>query len=159
MKCLFVCTGNICRSPTADGVLRRRLEALGLGDAVVVDSAATHAYHVGEAPDGRTVAHARKRGYELGMLRARLVTQQDFYDFDLILAMDKGHYGHLQRMKPHDATAELALFLPYAGVADMEEVPDPYYGGAGHFEQVLDVVERAVEGMLPRIHAQLEAKG
>lgn len=151
MKYLFVCTGNICRSPTADGILRHRLRQMGLEHGV--DSAGTHAYHVGEAPDPRTVHHAKKRGYDLSALRARVVTARDFHEYDVILAMDGGHLRFLEHMEPADAKAELALFLPYGGVAEVMDVPDPYYGGARHFEQVLDLVEQAVDGMIARLQS------
>ena len=133
-RILFVCTGNICRSPTADGVLR------ALAANLTVDSAGTHAYHIGEPPDVRSQAVARARGYDLSSLRARKVTRADFTQFDLILAMDYGHYEHLLRMKPNDSTATLALFLDYAGLGT-RDVPDPYYGSMREFESCLDLVE------------------
>ena len=146
MNILFVCTGNICRSPTAHGVLRQR----AAGKNWRVDSAGTHAYHVGEAPDPRSVSAAKKRGVQLADLRARQVTIQDFYDFDIILALDSAHLAHLQRMAPTDAKAEGALFLEYAGLG-ARDVADPYYGGAEDFERVLDVVEEGAAGMIRKV--------
>lgn len=142
---LFVCTGNICRSPTAEGVFRQKVESAGLANRVQCDSAATHGYHIGSPPDPRAVTHAAQRGYRLDSLRGRLVTPDDFQHFDLILAMDRGHYDHLSRMRPSDGdgVAELRLFL-----GDGAEVPDPYYGGGEDFERVLDLIE---EGCAPLI--------
>jgi len=138
---LFVCTGNICRSPTADGILRH------LAPHLTVDSAGTHAYHVGEAPDVRSQKVAKARGYELSKLRARKVTEADFKKFDLILAMDQSHYDHLNRMKPQDATATLALFCAHAGL-DACDVPDPYYGDMDGFEDCLDLIEEGCKALL-----------
>ncbi len=145
MKILFVCTGNICRSPTAEGVLRAQLEAAGLIH-VAVDSAGTHGYHVGEAPDSRSIRAAKKRGVALESLRARKVALQDFYAFDLMLACDEGHLDILTRARPKDAKAEVALFLDYAGVGG--EVPDPYYGDNAGFEEVLDLCEAGAAGLI-----------
>lgn len=143
MKVLMVCTGNICRSPTAEGVLRElaRREALTLH----VESAGTHDYHVGEPPDERAQHHARRRGYDLSRQRARRVRKSDFQEFDLILAMDRGHLGILQRQCPAEHRAKLRLF------AAQREVPDPYYGGPEGFEQVLDLVEAACRELLAEI--------
>src|SRR5262245_40022021 len=131
-RILFVCTGNICRSPTAEGVLRHRLEKHGLHNEVEVDSAGTHAYHVGEAPDSRSVAAANRRGIDIGSLRARKVSREDFSRFDLILGLDRGHVELLNRFSPAKSLASVALFID-------QEVPDPYYGGPEGFEQVLDL--------------------
>lgn len=140
---LFVCTGNICRSPTADGVFRTRIAADGLNAAS--DSAGMQAYHVGEAPDERSTACASRYGVDLTPLRARQVTRADFDAFDLILAMDRGHLGALNRMNP-GGKAEVALFMKYAG-ADGVDVPDPYYGGDDGFERVYRMIERGVDGL------------
>jgi len=148
-KILFVCTGNICRSPTAEGVLRHRLRALKK-QGIEVDSAGTHAYHISEAPDPRSVAAAKKRGVMLKDLRARKVTPEDFHIFDLILALDYDHLQHLQRMAPGDAKAHTALFLEYAGHKE-KEVPDPYYGEAWDFEYVLDLIEEGVEPLIGKL--------
>ncbi|WP_035051522.1 low molecular weight protein-tyrosine-phosphatase [Andreprevotia chitinilytica] len=154
---LFVCTGNICRSPTADGVLRSMVESAGLADRVEVDSAGTHDYHVGEAPDRRATAHAAKRGYDLSYLRAREVKPADFRQFDLVLAMDKGHQRLLERACPPAERHKLRLFLEFARQHAEREVPDPYYGGPEGFEHVLDLVEDGCEGLLEHIRGRLEA--
>ena len=148
MRVLFVCTGNICRSPTAEGVFRAFAEKASL--PVAVDSAATHDYHVGEPPDGRATAHARRRGYDLSELRARQVAPGDFREFDLLIAMDRGHLQFLQQMSPPEHRHKVRLFLEFAGQADAD-VPDPYYGAAEGFEQVLDLVEAASRGLLEDI--------
>ena len=140
MKLLFVCTGNICRSPTAEAVLRK----MSLDEKVHlhVESRGTHDYHVGEPPDERSQQHAKGRGYDLSAQRARQVSDRDFEEFDLILAMDRSHLRLLERMCPAQHRAKLRLFLPGA------DVPDPYYGGAEGFEEVLDLVEAACRGLL-----------
>ena len=140
MKLLFVCTGNICRSPTAEGVLRHLAKKAGV--PLHVESRGTHDYHVGEPPDERAQHHAKGRGYDLSAQRARQVSERDFEEFDLILAMDRSHLRLLERMCPARHRAKLRLFLPGA------DVPDPYYGGAEGFEQVLDLVEAACRGLL-----------
>jgi protein-tyrosine phosphatase len=151
VKILFVCLGNICRSPTAEGVLRviaaRDFPSL----TIEVDSAGTADYHVGEPPDRRTVAAARRRGYELGSLRARLVQRDDFLRFDQILAMDRANLIELERRRPQGASARLGLFMAFAPDSDFDEVPDPYYGGIEDFERVLDLCEAAARGLLSRL--------
>jgi len=148
MKVLFVCTGNICRSPTAEGVFRHVAEAAGLGDQVFADSAGTHGYHIGAPPDPRTVAIARARGFDLSALRARKVTSADFRDFDLILAMDRGHLAHLEAMRPKDARAEVRLFLDFHPAAPSQDVPDPYYSDEAAFAHVLDLVEATSRALI-----------
>jgi protein-tyrosine phosphatase len=147
MKVLVVCTGNICRSPTGEGVLKHLAEKENL--AIQFDSAGTHDYHVGEAPDRRAIAHAKRRGYDLSGLRARQVVPEDFEKFDLVLAMDRGHLKILERMCPAGSRHKLRLFA--AG----EEVPDPYYGGAEHFEQALDLIEKAAKRLLDELRSHL----
>lgn len=149
-KILFVCTGNICRSPTAEGVLRHRLEKHGLSGRIQVDSAGTHGYHVGEAPDRRSVLAAKMRGILIHDLRARKVCREDFSQFDLILGLDGGHVRMLKEMSPAGANAEIALFL-----ADGQDVPDPYYGDAHGFERVLDLIETGVDALAERLKTQL----
>ncbi|RZI57733.1 MAG: low molecular weight phosphotyrosine protein phosphatase [Rubrivivax sp.] len=146
LSILFVCTGNICRSPTAEGVLRQQLAAMGLGDRVLVDSAGVQGWHAGEAPDERSQDHALKRGYELGDQRARALRTDDFECFDLLIAMDAGHLRELRRRCPAALQHRLSL-LP-----GEIEVPDPYYGGAVGFEQVLDLLESGC-GRLAQIAA------
>jgi low molecular weight protein-tyrosine phosphatase len=153
---LVVCTGNICRSPTGEGVLRHLVEKRGLSDRVRVASAGTHDYHVGEPPDSRTLKHAAKRGYDFSSQRAALVSERDFHDFDYILAMDRGHLRILRGMQPQGAKAKVGLFLEASGKWKGEDVPDPYYGGVAEFEQVLDMVEEAGERWMDRIQAELD---
>lgn len=148
---LFVCLGNICRSPTAEGVLRAIAARESPGLALDIDSAGTANYHVGEPPDRRTVAAARRRGYDLASLRARQVTRDDFGRFDYVLAMDHANLEELERQRPGTATAKLALFLEFAPGAQSLEVPDPYYGGVEDFERVLDLCEIAARGLLTRL--------
>jgi len=144
---LFVCTGNICRSPTAEGVFRHCVEKAGLAARITSDSAGTHDYHIGEPPDPRTLAAARRRGYELGELRARRVRREDFEQFDYVLAMDETHLRQLERLCPREHAHKLKLFLEF-GDRSPREVPDPYYGGPEGFERVLDLVETAAQGLL-----------
>jgi protein-tyrosine phosphatase len=153
---LIVCTGNICRSPTAEGVLRVAVERRGLADRIEVASAGTHDYHVGEAPDARAVRHARRRGYDLSALRASQVSRADFERFDYILAMDRGHLRMLRALAPADARAKLGLFLEASGRWKGEDVPDPYYGGPEDFERVLDMAEEAAERWVDRLAAELD---
>lgn len=143
MKVLVVCTGNICRSPTGEEVLRHLAAQMNI--PLHVESAGTHDYHLGEPPDERAQHHARRRGYDLSRQRARRVRKSDFQEFDLILAMDRGHLGILQRQCPAEHRAKLRLF------AAQREVPDPYYGGPEGFEQVLDLVEAACRELLAEI--------
>lgn len=151
VKVLFVCTGNICRSPTAHGVFRAFVRNAGLSERIHTDSAGTSGYHVGEAPDRRSLDLAHQRGYDLSDLRARRVTAGDFREFDHILAMDHGHLDALHRMAPKDGTADVRLFLDYAPDWPVREVPDPYYGGALGFVEVLEMIEAASRGLLEHI--------
>ena len=143
--------GNICRSPTAEGVLRQFIRQHGLGDKVEVDSAGTHGYHVGEAPDSRTQRAAAARGYDLSQLRARKVARQDLDYFDLILAMDKSNLDNLMRMADPEQRKRIRLFMDYARNFDDKEVPDPYYGLGHGFDLVLDMVEDASLGLIGEI--------
>lgn len=147
-RVLFVCTGNICRSPTAEGVFRQVVQDAKLDGRISTDSAGTHDYHVGEPPDRRSVQAAKSRGFDISDLRARKVRAADFDDFDLILAMDRGHFDQLVRMAPEDRRDRIKLFMDYAPDAPKREVPDPYYGEGTHFTEVLDLVEAASEGLL-----------
>lgn len=147
-RVLFVCTGNICRSPTAEGVARHMARGLGLADGFHFESAGTHGYHVGEPPDPRTIRAARRRGYDLAAQRARRVTEFDFVHFDLVLAMGPDHLAWLQRACPREHRGKLRLFLSFADGDSGGEVPDPYYGGEEGFEEVLDLVEDAAAGLI-----------
>jgi protein-tyrosine phosphatase len=148
---LFVCTGNICRSPTAEAVFRKLAEDAGAGETIVADSAGTHGYHIGEPPDPRSQAVAAGRGYDLSRLRARRFERADFLRFDLILAMDSDHYSILSRMAEPPAHRKLRLMMSYARRFEGPDVPDPYYGGPQGFERVLDMLEDAARGLLDAI--------
>jgi protein-tyrosine phosphatase len=147
-KVLFVCMGNICRSPTAQGVFRKMLAEAGLESSVRVESAGTHSYHVGEAPDARAQAAAKRRGVDISDIRARQVTQDDYRDFDLILAMDWENLSLLQQQCPRAHKHKLHLLMRFAGEHDAATVPDPYYGGPEGFNTVLDYVEDACQGLI-----------
>jgi protein-tyrosine phosphatase len=151
---LFVCLGNICRSPTAHGVFLQHVKQRGLLDEIHVDSAGTGDWHTGHAPDPRTAAMALQRGYDLSELRARQVSRDDFAHFDYILAMDNENLRNLQRMQPKNFTGELGLFMAYGNHPDYTEVPDPYHGVETDFARVVDLVENAAEGLLRHIVAQ-----
>ena len=154
MRVLFVCLGNICRSPTAEGVLRHKLREAGLEGRIEVDSAGTGDWHVGKAPDSRTRQAAQQRGYDLSALRARQVAAADFHRFDLILAMDSSNLAHLEDLWPAAQVAELDLLLRRYQLA-LDEVPDPYYGGEEGFEQVLDLLEQACDALLVELRGRL----
>lgn len=145
---LFVCTGNICRSPTAEAVFRHIVEQKGAGARFHIDSAGTHGYHIGDAPDSRAIAVAARRGVDMAGLQARKVQKEDFERFDHVFAMDAGHFQHLQDMcgGAKKSRAVLAMF-------DDEDVPDPYYGSMADFERVYDIVERGCEKLLSQICA------
>lgn len=148
---LMVCMGNICRSPTAEGVFRRQLEEAGLEHLVRLDSAGTHDYHVGKSPDPRASQAASKRGYDLSNLVGRQVGPSDFQDFDLILAMDHDNLANLMRICPRGLEHKVRLFLSFSSRYAGMEVPDPYYGGPQGFDRVLDMVEDAAAGLLAEI--------
>lgn len=155
---LFVCMGNICRSPTAHGVLRHKVGLRGWSDAVAVDSAGTHNYHPDSPPDERSQAHAAKRGYDLSDLRARQIQDADFEAFDLILVMDQDNLALLREQCPPPHLYKVRRLTEFCLEFDSAVVPDPYYGGAKDFEQVLDLVEDACDGLLQHLSrkAQLE---
>lgn len=148
---LFVCMGNICRSPTAEGVFRERAAQAGLDPYIDIDSAGTGSWHVGEPPDRRAIAHAARRGYDLTPLRARQVTRDDFARFRWILAMDRDNLRVLSGMRPDVYDGHLGLMLDFAPSLGVREVPDPYYGGFEGFERVLDLLEQASEKLLEQV--------
>ncbi|MEI8573314.1 low molecular weight phosphotyrosine protein phosphatase [Methylomonas sp. WH-1] len=148
IKVLFVCMGNICRSPTAEGVFSHLVSTRNLAERFQIDSAGTHAYHVGDAPDLRAQKAARDRGIELKHLRARKVVSADFEAFDHILVMDDENHAVLKEACPIDLSHKIRHFLDYAPHLNQREVPDPYYGGSYGFERVLDMVEEASAGFL-----------
>ena len=150
-RVLFVCTGNICRSPTAEGIFLKLVRDAGLHDAIVADSAGTHGYHVGEPPDERTCQAATRRGYDLTHLRARKFERDDFHRFDLVLAMDRENHTHLARLVQPSEGHKLKMMMQYARRFRELEVPDPYYGGSRGFEVVLDMLEDASRGLLQAI--------
>jgi protein-tyrosine phosphatase len=157
VKILFVCLGNICRSPTAEAVFRAIAAREAPDLPIEVDSAGTAGYHVGEPPDIRTREAASRRGYDLSPLRARVVEPRDFEEFDLILAMDRNNLKILHRRAPEHARERERLFLEFAPDATVTEVPDPYYGGPNGFEEVLDLVEAATQGLLRHIRERSRA--
>lgn len=148
---LFVCMGNICRSPTAEGVFRRLVEDAGLRQGVSVDSAGTHDYHIGKSPDKRAQQAAGERGYDLSGLRGRQVALHDFQRFDLVLAMDRENLVNLQRLCPVAHRHKVRLFMDFSERYPGQEVPDPYYGGSRGFEHVLEMVEDAARGLLAHL--------
>ena len=151
MRILFVCMGNICRSPSAEGVFRHLLTQRQVDLEVEVDSAGTHDYHVGEPPDPRAVAAARRRGIDLSSLRARSVEPQDFEEFDLLIAMDEQNLRELRSRAGPVHAARLRLMMDFAPDVGRRAVPDPYYGGPQGFEDVLDLLEQASEGLLRQL--------
>ncbi|UCG72153.1 MAG: low molecular weight phosphotyrosine protein phosphatase [Chromatiales bacterium] len=155
---LLVCMGNICRSPMAEGWLSHRLGNWSRGPKVYVDSAGTHGYHAGSSPDPRAQAATARRGFHIGHLQARQVVVEDFERFDLLLAMDTDNLEFLTRLAPDTRRAELRRLLDFAPTAGITDVPDPYYGGDTGFERVLDLVEAAVEGLLPELDARAASR-
>ncbi|HWV16648.1 MAG TPA: low molecular weight protein-tyrosine-phosphatase [Cellvibrio sp.] len=154
IQVLFVCLGNICRSPTADGVFQHQVAAAGLQQHIKVDSGGTAGWHQGRPSDSRTIATARKRGYDLSPLRARQVVAEDFASFDYILAMDGENLRNLQIMQPRDYAGHLGLFLAFSQQRVFTEVPDPYHGDDRDFELVLDLAEDAAAGLLNFIRSK-----
>jgi protein-tyrosine phosphatase len=152
MRILLVCMGNICRSPMAEGVVRRHMQTASLESGVEVDSAGTHAYHVGEPPDPRAREAAARRGYDIAALRGRRVAGEDFSRFDLILAMDHDNLELLQERCPPEEASKLRLFTDFSHRWRGKPVPDPYYGGPDGFERVLDMIEDAATGLVAHVH-------
>jgi len=151
VRILCVCMGNICRSPTAHGVFEALVERENLNTMIHVDSAGTHAYHVGEPPDKRAQETARKKGFDLSGLRARQAVARDFHEFDLVVAMDQDNYHSLYSICPEGMEDQIHLLMDYAPEFKTREVPDPYYGGTAGFERVFDMVEAAASGLLEEI--------
>ncbi|HEX9391556.1 MAG TPA: low molecular weight protein-tyrosine-phosphatase [Usitatibacteraceae bacterium] len=156
---LFVCMGNICRSPTAEGVFRKMVADSPLAGKIDIDSAGTHGYHVGSPPDARAVEHAAKRGYDLSPLRCRQVNATDFERFDYILAADAMNVKHLKAMCPTRLVHKIEYLLDYGGDEDAFEVPDPYQGEARDFELALDLIEEGCQGLLEYLGDQLRMRG
>ena len=154
---LFVCMGNICRSPIAEGVFRQRVTQAGLTQLIRIDSAGTHGYHIGAQPDTRAQAAAARRRYDLSGVRARQITRQDIEVFDYVLAMDRDNLGYLSSLGSPEHRNKLQLFLDYATNVKLREVPDPYYGPEEGFELVLDLAENASSGLLTHVQRQLGA--
>ncbi len=153
IKVLFVCMGNICRSPTAHGVFQNLVEEQGLGAAIQVDSAGTHSYHIGGPPDSRSQAMARSRGIELSGLRARRFVANDFSDFDYLLGMDLGNVADMNAIRPEEAATHSQLMLDFSDRYEQSEVPDPYFGNDG-FDLVFDMIDDASRGLLRHIRAE-----
>ncbi|HMM87272.1 low molecular weight protein-tyrosine-phosphatase [Azohydromonas sp.] len=151
LRVLFVCMGNICRSPTAEAVLRGLATRRGLAHRLDADSAGTHGAHAGEPPDARAQAHGARRGYDLAPLRARRVQTDDFERFELVLAMDRDNLAHLRSICPPGGEARLRLLMEFARRHVVDEVPDPYYGPADGFERVLDLIEDACDGLIDHL--------
>ena len=152
---LFVCLGNICRSPTAEGVFREAVKKAGLAEHIRVESAGLGDYHVGTAPDRRAVEAAKRRGYDISMVRARQVDAEYFGRFGWIIAMDNANLRALAKIQPPEYTGHMGLLLDYAPDLGVREVPDPYYGAPAGFDRVLDLVEAGVAGLLDRMRASV----
>lgn len=157
IRVLFVCMGNICRSPMAEGVFRLVIAKAGLSNRVASDSAGTHDYHVGEPPDTRAQRAVERRGYDIRDLRGRQVTHSDFSEFDYVLAMDERNLRALERLCPKEHAHKLKLYMEFHTDPAVREVPDPYYGGNDGFERVLDMVEEAARGLLRHLDQQRRA--
>lgn len=153
IKVLFVCTGNICRSPTAEGVFRHKAKELGFEPNFEVDSAGTTAYHVGERADARSTEHAQFRGYHLAAIRSRQVLPQDYERFDKVIAIDRGHQRYMTLQAAPEYHHKIELFMDYVSGNDTQDVPDPYYGGDMGFENVLDLVEAGCDEMIKKWNA------
>lgn len=156
IRVLFVCLGNICRSPTAEGVFRKQLSEAGLDGRVEIDSCGVADWHRGKAPDKRSQAAAAERGVDISGLKARQLNAEDFERFDYVLAMDHDNLAAMHELCPATSKAQKGLFLAYAGLPD-SPVPDPYYGGAEGFEEVLDLVEAASRGLIDEIRERMDS--
>lgn len=151
VKVLFVCLGNICRSPTAEGVFRKLVRDMKLEHQFEIDSAGTHAYHVGEPPDERAQAACARRGIDISRLSGRRAVARDIEKYDYVLAMDHENYENLRKICPTGLESRIRLLMEFAPDRPEEEVPDPYFGGAGGFDRVLDMIEDAAQGLLEDI--------
>jgi protein-tyrosine phosphatase len=154
IRILFVCTGNICRSPTAEGVFRHLVEAEGLSDRFQIDSAGTDSYHAGQGPDKRAVKIAKKHGVDIGHQKARALKEADYAAYDYIFAMDGGHFHELQARAPGKVSAKIEMFLSAATHLDRQEVPDPWYGNEKDFEDVYALVRTGAEALLKKIRQE-----
>lgn len=152
---LFVCMGNICRSPSAEGFFATALQRSDFRDRISIDSAGTHSYHVGHAPDSRAIETASQFGVKIGQLRARKVNVADFNQYDLIVAMDRSNLGDLQRIQPAGSSAKLKMMMEYHPQGQPAEVPDPYYGGMDGFTYMCELLESATDGLLKEVEEQL----
>jgi protein-tyrosine phosphatase len=151
IRVLFVCLGNICRSPTAHGLFQALVNRENLQDNIIVDSAGTGSWHIGHSPDKRAQQTALGQGCDISQLRSRVVTVDDFSTFDYVLAMDQDNFKHLAMMKPKNYQGVLGLFLTEADIVQVDEVPDPYYGNEKNFEQAMALIQRGVTGLMSRI--------
>ena len=158
-RILFICMGNICRSPTAEGVFRHQIAGAGLAEQVVIDSAGTHNYHPGEAPDRRSQRHAEQRGYDLSMIRARQLTDEDFHQFDLLLVMDWDNLALAESRCPPEHRRKLRRLTEFCTTLEATVVPDPYYDGEAGFEYVLDLIEDAGQGLLQHVRQKIGYAG
>ncbi len=155
-RVLFVCLGNICRSPTAEGVFRHHVTSRGLNHVIEIDSAGTAAYHINQPADPRAQAAATQRGFDLSSCRGRQASRQDMHDFDYIIAMDHDNQADLRHLAGSEHENKVSLFLEFATLIDEDEVPDPYYGGNNGFDRVIDMIEEASQGLLDHIEQQIK---
>jgi len=149
---LFVCTGNICRSPTAEGIFRDRVEKAGVNDRFIIDSAGTYDGHAGHPPDPRSVATAMKRGVDISGLRARQLKREDYQNFQYLIALDETHHDHMVKHKPDAAWARISLLMHHAEIRAWNDVPDPYYGDQEQFDIAYDLIEVGIDGLFATLN-------